>query len=62
MNATNASFQSYQNISAAKPTTVSPSRNTSPTVSDTACWTWPTSLVIRDINCPVVRRLKNAAD
>ena len=40
----------------------SPSRNRSPIVSDTACWTWLTSLVIRDINCPLLRRAKKAAD
>ena len=31
----------------------SPSRSRSPTVSDTACWTCDTSLVTRDISCPV---------
>jgi hypothetical protein len=40
----------------------SPSRSRSPIVSDTACCTWLTSLVVRDINWPVVLRLKNAAD
>src|SRR3972149_4852588 len=33
----------------------------SPTVSDTVCWTCPTSLVIRDISWPQVRSVKNAA-
>ena len=40
----------------------SPSRIRSPTVSETACWTWLTSFVMRDISWPVVRRLKKAAD
>ena len=44
------------------PTTDSPSRIRSPIVSETACWTWLTSFVMRDISRPVVCRLKNAAD
>ena len=39
-----------------------PSRSRSPTVSDTACCTWLTSLVIRDISAPVVCRAKKPAD
>src|SRR3989442_3444769 len=40
----------------------SDSRARSPIVSETACWIWPTSLVIREISFPLVLAEKNAAD